>query len=77
LISRHYYGSHRLHELLMLMSFALIADAIWLFGSVIARGETWIAADPVYLWLFRFLAIAVMIVGVWVVWRSWLPAMYP
>jgi hypothetical protein len=59
------------------MSYAAFADGLWLFGTEISQGKMRIAAKPAYMWSFRFFAIAVMVIGVWDVWRSWLPAIYP
>jgi hypothetical protein len=67
----HHYGSRRLHLVMLLLTYTLIADALWSLGSIIADGGTSLSAKPAYLWLFRFLAVATVAYGVWSVWLIW------
>ena len=64
LIAHHYYGSRYHQAFLTIVSFALVADALWLTGKMIYRGQTPLPSMPAYFWLFRFLAVVAIILGI-------------
>jgi hypothetical protein len=63
ILARIYYGSPFHQAVFAMLTFALVADGLWTLGRMIADGETWLPAMPVYLWLMRFFAICALIYG--------------
>ena len=38
---------------------------MWALARMIADGQTWLPANPAYLWLMRFFAVSTLIYGVY------------
>jgi hypothetical protein len=64
-IARHYYGSQRHQALLLVMTYALVADAVWLFAGMVARAETPLPSNATVATIIRVLAIGVVSFGIW------------
>jgi hypothetical protein len=41
------------------------ADGLWALARMIADGQTWLPANPAYLWLMRFFAVSTLVYGVY------------
>jgi hypothetical protein len=63
LFAHRYYGTRYHQAFLDIISFALLADALWLVGKMIYAGHTPLPAMPAYNWLFRFFAVAAIAIG--------------
>jgi len=64
-IARHYYGSQMHQALLLVMTYALVADATWLFAGLVSRAETRLPSNMTVVTIVRVLAIGTVAFGIW------------
>jgi len=64
-IARRYYGSQMHQAFLTLMTYVLVADAVWIFATMSRSGETPLPSNITVASIVRILAIAIVGVGIW------------